>query len=374
MIELIILSLSFTSIFISTFVFQEKTILYISQACLAILSFVALYRLYEADTRDKVKQVLEKPAQIPPAQAGKKVDQENQKKYEALKTKFMEMADTVKSPAGEKESDVWDVVLTRSSTKADSVYKIQVHQKKGSDFIFRIIVEMDTNPEEAFDYLSDISRRSEWDEICTGAGTIEVLDSMTSIQFMKTRGFWPTAPRDALVISFVDEVKPHSFLNVTTSIPSHASYISDAGDVRMLAHIAGTFVEPHPSVEGACLVTQVVDGDLQGWLPKSVVALVSTQAFPISLAKAHKWLKNNKRNENPPVSRLVKAATETPTGDKMLDKITESKTKPSMPVSSSQAVGTHVGNSPLQMILRILTKSQPFIILALVFALFRRRS
>ena len=374
MIELIVLSLSFTSIFISTFVFHEKTILYISQACLAILSFVALYRLYEADTRDKLEQVLEKPVKMPAANVGKKVDQENQKKYEALKTKFLEMADTVKSPAGEKDGDVWDVVLTRSSSKADSVYKIQVHQKKGSDFTFRIIVEMDTNPEEAFDYLSDITRRSEWDEICTGAGVVEELDSMTSVQFMKTRGFWPTAPRDALVISFVDELRPHNFLNVTSSIPTHASYISDVGDVRMLAHIAGTLVQPHPSVEGACLVTQVVDGDLQGWLPKSVVSLITTQAFPISLAKAHKWLKNNKRNENPPVSTLIKAATGTPSGDRKLNNITESKLKTSMSVSNNQAVGTQVGNSPLKMILRILKKSQPFIILALIFALFRRRS
>ena len=40
----------------------------------------------------------------------------------------------------------------------------------------------DTCPEEAFDYLSDISKRSEWDEICTSAGVLEVLDCMTSIQ------------------------------------------------------------------------------------------------------------------------------------------------------------------------------------------------
>lgn len=194
---------------------------------------------------------------------------------------------------------------------------------------------------------------------------------------MKTRGFWPTAPRDALVISFLDEVKPHCFLNVTSSIPSHPLYISDAGDVRMLAHIAGTLVEPHPTVDGACIVTQIVDGDLQGWLPKSVVSLITTQAFPISLAKAHKWLKNNKRNESPPVSRLIKAAVGTPSGDQRLENIAESQTvkaSSSTTVPTPQVVGTQVGNSPLAMVLRILSKSQPFIIVALLFALFRRRS
>ena len=180
------------------------------------------------------------------------------------------------------------------------------------------------------------------------------------------------------MISFLDEIKPHSFLNVTTSISSHPSYISDAGDVRMLANIAGILVEPHPSVEGACFVTQVVDGDLQGWLPKSVVSLITTQAFPISLAKAHKWLKNNKRNDSHPVSKLLTAVV----GGKkeIVQKLEDTsalkalESKPTPLASSNQSVGTHVGQSPLSMILRILSKSQPFIILALLFALFRRRS
>ena len=103
---------------------------------------------------------------------------------------------------------------------------------------------------------------------------------------MKTRGFWPTAPRDAVVISYVTPLeKSRTFLNVTTSVPSHPDYVSRSGDVRMLAHIAGTLVEPHPTEQGCSLVTQVVDGDLMGWLPKSVVALVTTQAFPISMSR-----------------------------------------------------------------------------------------
>lgn len=103
---------------------------------------------------------------------------------------------------------------------------------------------------------------------------------------MKTRGFWPTAPRDAIVISYAFPLdKPRSFLNVTTSVPSHPLYVARSGDVRMLAHLAGAMVEPHPQDEGCSLVTQIVDGDLMGWLPKSVVAMISTQAFPVSMKK-----------------------------------------------------------------------------------------
>jgi hypothetical protein len=103
---------------------------------------------------------------------------------------------------------------------------------------------------------------------------------------MKTKGFWPTAPRDALVISYCIPLgKSRTYLNVTTSVPDHPLYQSRSGDVRMLAKIAGTLVEPHPIREKGCLVTQVVDGDLMGWLPKSVVGMVTTQAFPVSMKR-----------------------------------------------------------------------------------------
>lgn len=142
MIELIILSLSFSSIFISTFVFQEKTILFISQTCLAVLSFIALYRLYEADVAGKTDNITLTKTELVNDKVDKQVNQENVEKYDALKEKFMSMADQVKSPAGDKESDVWDVVLTRSTSKKDSIYKIQVQQKKKCDFTFRIVAEM----------------------------------------------------------------------------------------------------------------------------------------------------------------------------------------------------------------------------------------
>ena len=152
MIELVILSLSFTSIFVSMFVFEEKTILYLSQGSLAILSFISLYRLYEADVSEKTMTLsapVKSPAstarkslKVQESQGAKQVDQGNLEKFNALKAQFLEMADTVKSPVGDREEDVWNLVLTRSSSKSDSVYKIQVHQKKKCDFTFRILVEM----------------------------------------------------------------------------------------------------------------------------------------------------------------------------------------------------------------------------------------
>ena len=160
MLEFIIIATSFASILVSNFVFQEKTVLFISQSCLALLAFIALYRLYQADISEKVKfsslgvsqhasqgvspdVTTKEPTSVAEPSKGKKVvNQENLEKFSSLKKQFLEMADLEASPAGEKETDIWDLVLSRNSTKPDSVYKIQVHQKKKCDFTFRIVVEM----------------------------------------------------------------------------------------------------------------------------------------------------------------------------------------------------------------------------------------
>ena len=38
------------------------------------------------------------------------------------------------------------------------------------------------------------------DEICEKANVIEEIDGGTSIGYMKTRGIWPTSPRDATTL------------------------------------------------------------------------------------------------------------------------------------------------------------------------------
>lgn len=58
----------------------------------------------------------------------------------------------------------------------------------------------------------------------------------------------------------------------------HPDFIMPNGDVRMIANIAGLVVGPHPSGDpklSRCI--QIVDGDLGGWLPASVVSMVTTQ-------------------------------------------------------------------------------------------------
>lgn len=105
---------------------------------------------------------------------------------------------------------------------------------------------------------------------------------------MRTKGIWPTASRDALIMSFTDALPDGRLINVTTSIPAHPLYTPRPSDVRMLAKIAGLVIGPHPSGDPRrCRCVQIVDGDLGGWLPASVVSMVTTQAFPISMRRAN---------------------------------------------------------------------------------------
>ena len=105
----------------------------------------------------------------------------HQEQLDALKTTFLQLADPVKSPVG-PDTEPWQMVLSRSSPNPESKFKIQVHQKRGSDFTFRIVVDIEALPEETFDYMSDITVRPDWDEVCEGAGVLESVDHMTCIQ------------------------------------------------------------------------------------------------------------------------------------------------------------------------------------------------
>lgn len=109
---------------------------------------------------------------------------------------------------------------------------------------------------------------------------------------------WPTKPRVALVVGFTKLLSAGRYLNVTKSIDSHPHFIQESGDVRMNARIAGQIVEPDPQGRPRmCRVVQIVDGDLGGWLPKSIVSMVTTQAIPIGMRRANKILRKTENHK-----------------------------------------------------------------------------
>ncbi|KAJ3383404.1 hypothetical protein HDU92_004231 [Lobulomyces angularis] len=180
--------------------------------------------------------------------------------------------------------------------KSRGDYNIVVEKKKDQEFFYRVspivfpvIVDLESTPEAAFDLLADINKRKEWDEVVTNSGVIEEVVPGVKIQYLKTKAIWPTAGRDALVVAVTKKVN-EKLINVTTSIPSHPAYKADPNYVRMQANIAGIVCFKHPTKSNLTRCVQIIDGDLKGWIPKAIVALVTTKAFPISLGRVNKIL------------------------------------------------------------------------------------
>ncbi|KAJ3143283.1 hypothetical protein HDU90_000040 [Geranomyces variabilis] len=225
--------------------------------------------------------------------------------FPALEAEFLALADLRASPSSPPGAPgaIWHTVLKQSW----GAFSIEIHKRCDSDFFFRYVMQLEATPEEAFDLLADIKERSAWDELCEDVEVVERVSDRTTIQSFRTKGIWPTKSRAALVVSFTKRLAPSRYLNVTKSIDAHPAFIPHESDVRMVANIAGQIVEADP--EGRprmCRVVQVVDGDLGGWLPKSIVAMVTTSAIPVGMRKANSMLK--KIVEQKTVSKLIAAA------------------------------------------------------------------
>ncbi|KAK6094778.1 hypothetical protein MT418_005056 [Batrachochytrium dendrobatidis] len=299
-----------------------------------------------------------------------------------LANRFVGLCNLEADPVGTGSSFKWQPVVDQ--TKGN--FAIQVHQRTGHSVFFRVVVDLESTPEEAFDLLADITIRPTWDDMCETADRIESVSGATNIQYIRSKGVWPTAPRDALVVAFVKRLDDGRYLNVTHSIDSHPNYESISGDVRMMAHLAGVLVGPHPTKPNMTRCFQIVDGDLGGWLPQSVVGLVTTQAFPVSMRRVNTILKEVDTPRT--VSKIIeRAELIQKSGDIPADSIV-AQTVPKAADTISDTASSLAKRNPrravtvaskrsvmsiFKFIYKILEKSQPLMVLVLFIAYFFKR-
>ncbi|KAJ2359144.1 hypothetical protein GGF43_000310 [Coemansia sp. RSA 2618] len=206
---------------------------------------------------------------------------------------FMQLATTNDDDEEDRAGSSW-VPLT--SMKHPYPITVQGHTAK--PFCFRIVFYAPTTPATAFDLLASILRRPEWDELTESTRIIEKLGPGDAIHYVKMKPVWPTAARDSLLLSHLTEVRvrgERAYLNVSKSIEdARVPEGSTRGVVRMEAGIAGQLVtrvdqgeRQQLGLQGEhwCRVVQIADGDLKGWIPKSVIKFIATQALPRSLKK-----------------------------------------------------------------------------------------
>lgn len=95
------------------------------------------------------------------------------------------------------------------------------------------------------------------------------------------------------MLAHVERLPDGRYLNVAQSV-EHPQFPPRETEsiVRMEAKISGQIVGPTPDNQpGKCRVIQVADGDLKGWIPKSVIGFVATKSIPSSFKRLDGILK-----------------------------------------------------------------------------------
>ncbi|KAJ2895978.1 hypothetical protein GGI21_005085, partial [Coemansia aciculifera] len=171
----------------------------------------------------------------------------------------------------------WTSLVTLSKP-----YPITIQGHSEKPFCFRILFYAPASPATAFDLLANILRRTEWDELTETTEIIEKLNnerSVDAIHYVRMKAIWPTSARDSVLISRLTRTKDDGFLNVSQSVEDRRVG-EKQGVVRMEAALAGQLVtgvseEERDRLglvgENWCRVVQIADGDMKGWIPKSVI-------------------------------------------------------------------------------------------------------
>ncbi|KAI1321624.1 hypothetical protein EDD11_003104 [Mortierella claussenii] len=195
----------------------------------------------------------------------------------AMEKKFMNYVEN---------TEIWEKVFEETSPSL-----IEVYQYKARPMCYKIIAVMDNTAAVAFDLLSEVSRRVDWDPLCVEAKTVTSISPGVKIQYVRTKGVWPTASRDTLVLGTVKQLGEGIFCNVTSSV-EHPLMPERTKEkfVRMETAVAGQIVGPEPGQPNKCRLVQVLDADLKGWIPEKVIQLVSTKAVPEGMRNLNKLL------------------------------------------------------------------------------------
>ncbi|KAI8056151.1 hypothetical protein BDF22DRAFT_741448 [Syncephalis plumigaleata] len=196
--------------------------------------------------------------------------------------RFLELADIergMRPGAPEADETIWEPLLEENTPKLLRIYK-----HKSLNFCYRLITTLPAPVGMSFDLLADASRRPEWDPMCEKAYRLEDFDTHTHVQYALLRAVWPTSARDLCILSHCRPITQHSvrgLMNVTCSVEHEKC--PPAG-------IAGQLVAQDPDTPNITRVIQIIDGDLGGWIPASVVKHVAYKAFPQSFRRLGRLL------------------------------------------------------------------------------------
>ncbi|KAG0278991.1 hypothetical protein BGZ95_002616 [Linnemannia exigua] len=212
-----------------------------------------------------------------PRKTKKKKEQAYAKELAAMEKKFMDYIDN---------KDIWVKVFEETSPGL-----IEVYQYKDRPMCYKVIAVMNNTAAVAFDTLSEVSRRLEWDPLCEEARTLTEVSPGVKVQYVRTKGMWPTSSRDTVVLGTIKELDDGRYFNVTSSV-EHSLMPERTRDkiVRMEMAVAGQIIGPELGQPNKCRLVQLLDADLKGWIPEKIIQLVSTKAVPEGIRNVNKMI------------------------------------------------------------------------------------
>ncbi|KAF9141404.1 hypothetical protein BG015_001303 [Linnemannia schmuckeri] len=216
----------------------------------------------------------------------------------AMEKRFMDYVDN---------KNIWVKVFEETSPGL-----IEVYQFKDRPMCYKVIAVMDNTPAVTFDTLSEVSRRLEWDPLCEEARTLTEVSPGVKVQYVRTKGMWPTSSRDTVVLGMIKELDDGRYFNVTSSV-EHALMPERTKEkiVRMEMAVAGQIIGPEPGQPNKCRLVQVMDADLKGWIPDKIIQLVSTKAVPEGIRNVNKIIPEIKPyQESKALERVITARKE----------------------------------------------------------------
>ncbi|CAI2164675.1 17120_t:CDS:2 [Funneliformis geosporum] len=243
------------------------------------------------------------------------------------------LASVPKHKYSELTENLLDTMLAFVHTKNDSLWDLIYEDKEAdikvykndeiSSCCYKITSTMENTPQTTFDLLADVRRRPEWDHMTAEAGIVEIIDESTRVQYVKMKAVFPTSARDVVTIGYTTQLEDGRMVMVNRSI-EHRLCPEKPGIVRIEAGCAGVVVEPIKDQPNKCHVTQIADANPKGWIPKSVISLVSTRDMPTSVKKLNRLLAKM------PYQSVSKILSHTP----FIPKV---PTRPLTPISSSSS-------------------------------------
>ncbi|KCV67894.1 hypothetical protein H696_05623 [Fonticula alba] len=194
-----------------------------------------------------------------------------------------------------KAKEGWITILETSNLRVLRRIPSATDNAKNSQ-CYRVDALLSNTTLTCFDYMTDTSRRADWDDMCQTSRVVETPGPGLTVAQAVTRPVMLTSSREAVLLTWSSRTNacfespfgdpllgpsdaPEVMVNVTQSI-DHPACPPAPGVIRLQAGVAGLVARDYPSRPGWCETVQILGGDPGGSVPVFVLQFVATKAMP----------------------------------------------------------------------------------------------